>query len=161
MRAVLSWHMRKFVAIWWPTMALQEGEVPIEFELRAKILNEAGPRMTRNILHNDMIHSDQSLKVTEPLAGGGGGLQPLSTSWCHNPIQLHDLTNEYHSNTRETSSKHMWMEQKFFCNLQTGTWIYSYFFMYNSFTTKIWHCWHQGQSNEVVTKIWGIFMLHL
>ena len=34
--AVLSWHVQKFVAIWWPATALWQGEVSIEFELRAK-----------------------------------------------------------------------------------------------------------------------------
>ena len=34
--AVLSWHVQKFVAIWWPTTELQQGEVSIEFEFRAK-----------------------------------------------------------------------------------------------------------------------------
>ena len=34
--AVLSWHVQKFVAIWWPVTELQQGEVSIEFELRAK-----------------------------------------------------------------------------------------------------------------------------
>ena len=36
MTAVLSWHVQKFVAIWWPAMELQQGEVSIKFELRAK-----------------------------------------------------------------------------------------------------------------------------
>ena len=34
--AVLSWHVQKFVAIWWPATELQQGEISIEFELRAK-----------------------------------------------------------------------------------------------------------------------------
>ena len=34
--AVLSWHVQKFVAIWWPATELWQGEVSIEFELRAK-----------------------------------------------------------------------------------------------------------------------------
>ena len=34
--AVLSWHVQKFVAIWWPATELQQGEFSIEFELRAK-----------------------------------------------------------------------------------------------------------------------------
>ena len=34
--AVLSWHVQKFVAIWWSATELQQGEVSIEFELRAK-----------------------------------------------------------------------------------------------------------------------------
>ena len=34
--AVLSWHVQEFVAIWWPAMELWQGEVSIEFELRAK-----------------------------------------------------------------------------------------------------------------------------
>ena len=38
------WHVQKFVAIWWPTMELQQSEVSIEFELRAKIVIETGPR---------------------------------------------------------------------------------------------------------------------
>ena len=43
--AVLSWHVQTFVAIWWPATELQQGEVSIEFELRAKIVSETGPRM--------------------------------------------------------------------------------------------------------------------
>ena len=34
--AVLSWHVQKFVAIWWPRTELQQGKFSIEFELRAK-----------------------------------------------------------------------------------------------------------------------------
>ena len=34
--AVLSWHVQKFVAIWWPASELWQGEVFIVFELRAK-----------------------------------------------------------------------------------------------------------------------------
>ena len=34
--AVLSWHVQKFVAILWPATELWQGEVSIEFELRAK-----------------------------------------------------------------------------------------------------------------------------
>ena len=34
--AVLSWHVQKFVAIWWPATVLEQGEVSIEFELRVK-----------------------------------------------------------------------------------------------------------------------------
>ena len=33
--AVLSWHVQKFVAIWWPATELQEDKVSIEFELLA------------------------------------------------------------------------------------------------------------------------------
>ena len=32
---VLSWHVQKFVAIWWPATDLWQGEVSIQFELRA------------------------------------------------------------------------------------------------------------------------------
>ena len=34
--AVLSWHVQKFLAIWWPATELWQGEVSIEFELRTK-----------------------------------------------------------------------------------------------------------------------------
>ena len=34
--AVLSWHVQKFVALWWPATELQPGEISIEIELRAK-----------------------------------------------------------------------------------------------------------------------------
>ena len=34
--AVLSWHVQNFVAIWWPATELWQGEISIEFELRAK-----------------------------------------------------------------------------------------------------------------------------
>ena len=43
--AVLSWHVQKFLAIWWPATELQQSEVSIEFELRAKIVSETGPRI--------------------------------------------------------------------------------------------------------------------
>ena len=33
---VLSWHVQKFVAIWFPAAELQQGTVSMEFELRAK-----------------------------------------------------------------------------------------------------------------------------
>ena len=33
---VLSWHLQTFVAIWWRATELWQGEVSIEFELRAK-----------------------------------------------------------------------------------------------------------------------------
>ena len=36
MTAVLSWHVQKIVVIWWPPTELQQDEVSIEFELRAK-----------------------------------------------------------------------------------------------------------------------------
>ena len=32
--ALLSWHVQKFVAIWWPATELWQGEVSIEFELQ-------------------------------------------------------------------------------------------------------------------------------
>ena len=41
--AVLSWHVQIFVAIWWPATELWQGEVSIEFELRAKTVSETGP----------------------------------------------------------------------------------------------------------------------
>ena len=34
--AVLSWHVQKFVVIWWPATKLQHSEISVEFELRAK-----------------------------------------------------------------------------------------------------------------------------
>ena len=34
--AVLSWHVQKIVAIWWPATELWQGEVSIVFELRVK-----------------------------------------------------------------------------------------------------------------------------
>ena len=34
--ALLLSHVQKFVAIWWPAMELQQGEISIEFELRTK-----------------------------------------------------------------------------------------------------------------------------
>ena len=47
--AVLSWHVQKFVAIWWPATELQQGEVSIEFELRAKkTLVKRAPGELRN-----------------------------------------------------------------------------------------------------------------
>ena len=35
---LLSWHMQKFVAIWWPATDLRQGEFSIESESRAKKL---------------------------------------------------------------------------------------------------------------------------
>ena len=40
---MLSWHVQKFVAIWWPATELWQGKVYIEFELRAKNVSEMGP----------------------------------------------------------------------------------------------------------------------
>ena len=34
--AVLSWHVQKLVAIVWPATELQQGEISMEFKLRAK-----------------------------------------------------------------------------------------------------------------------------
>ena len=31
--AVLSWHVQKFVAIWWPDVEAQLREIPVAFEL--------------------------------------------------------------------------------------------------------------------------------
>ena len=42
--AVLSWHVQKFIAISWSATEWQQGEICIEFEIRAKIINETGPR---------------------------------------------------------------------------------------------------------------------
>ena len=42
--ALLSWHVQQFVAIWWPAAELHQGEVSIEFELRAKNASETGSR---------------------------------------------------------------------------------------------------------------------
>ena len=41
--AVLSWHVQKFVAIRWPATELWQGEVSIEFDMRAKKVSETGP----------------------------------------------------------------------------------------------------------------------
>ena len=41
--AVLSWHMKKFVAIQWPLIELLQGKVSIKVELQAKKLTEKGP----------------------------------------------------------------------------------------------------------------------
>ena len=41
--AVLSWHVPKFVAIWWSATELQQGEISIESELRAKTLVKRAP----------------------------------------------------------------------------------------------------------------------
>ena len=39
---LLSWHVQKFVAICWPAMELQQGEVLIKFQLQAKMFSETG-----------------------------------------------------------------------------------------------------------------------
>ena len=41
--AVLSWHVQKFAAIWWPITELQQGKLSVEFEFRAKNVSETGP----------------------------------------------------------------------------------------------------------------------
>ena len=38
--AVLSWYVQTFLAIYWLATELQQGKVPIEFELRAKLIGE-------------------------------------------------------------------------------------------------------------------------
>ena len=40
MTAVLSWHVQKFIAIWWAATELQQDKVSIEFELQAKKVSE-------------------------------------------------------------------------------------------------------------------------
>ena len=40
---VPSWHVQKFVAIWWPVTELQQGEISMEFELRVKNRKWNGP----------------------------------------------------------------------------------------------------------------------
>ena len=41
--AMLSWHVQKFVAIWWPATELQQGEIFIVCELWAKMKPAPGP----------------------------------------------------------------------------------------------------------------------
>ena len=43
--AVLSWHVQKFVVIWWPATELQHDEVSIEFQMNCgqKTVSETGP----------------------------------------------------------------------------------------------------------------------
>ena len=43
MTVVLSWHVQKLVAIWWPAMELRQPEVSIEFELLAKSFVKRAP----------------------------------------------------------------------------------------------------------------------
>ena len=45
--AVLSWHVQKPVAIWWPVTELQQGEASTELELWAKNLQWNGPQITK------------------------------------------------------------------------------------------------------------------
>ena len=44
--------MQKIVAVWWPPTESQQGEISIEFELRAKIGSETDPT-TRSMGGND------------------------------------------------------------------------------------------------------------
>ena len=62
--AVLSWHVQKFVAIWWPATELWQGEVSIEFELRAKNVSETGPRRLLTHWHLLSHSADITLKNT-------------------------------------------------------------------------------------------------
>ena len=54
-----TWHdsctvvaCEKIFEIWWPAMELQQGEVSIEFELRAKNRHWNGPLVTANLSHH-------------------------------------------------------------------------------------------------------------
>ena len=67
--AVLSWHVQKIVAIWWPATELWQGEVSLEFELRAKNGSWNGPlaikqHHTGKIFSNGSSLGHMSLKHT-------------------------------------------------------------------------------------------------
>ena len=51
MTSVLSWQVQKFVAIWWPAMELQQGDVSIKFELGQKIVSKTGPQVFAQFWH--------------------------------------------------------------------------------------------------------------
>ena len=56
--AVLSWHVQKVVAIWWPATESWQGEFSIVFELPAKNVSETGPCTTSQELcqrHDDVM----------------------------------------------------------------------------------------------------------
>ena len=36
-------HVQQFIVIWWQAMKLQQGEISLEFELRANIVSDTGP----------------------------------------------------------------------------------------------------------------------
>ena len=67
--AVLSWHVQKFVAIGCPTTELQQGEVSIEFELRAKKNNEMSSRLETDRRHTSLSQIQ------------------IQTFYCHNHVR--------------------------------------------------------------------------
>ena len=65
--AVLSWYVQKFLAIYWLATELQQGKVPIEFELRAKLICETAPGHTLNdvYLYRGGYQGDLWLKILQ------------------------------------------------------------------------------------------------
>ena len=47
--SVLSWHVQKFVGIWWPAKKLQQGEFSVEFELQTKNLQWNRPQVSSTV----------------------------------------------------------------------------------------------------------------
>ena len=85
--AVLSWHVQKFVVIWWPATELQQGEFSIEFELHAKMLVK---RSQQKHIHK----SGLTLAI--------GYFFFINTTWNRNKIS-HTLS--YHQYPMESSAQ--------------------------------------------------------
>ena len=94
--AVLSWHVQKFVAIWWPTTELKQ----------QKIVSEIGPCLTNPIMHQSHIPQRTTLvHISVPkwciVGYGTGALWGLVYGiaivlfWAS--IMYHFLTLRFHS----------------------------------------------------------------
>ena len=64
--ALLSWHVQKTVAIWWPAAELQPGKFPMEFELRAKkplVKRALGPDYIDGLVQDYSISIDNAVEI--------------------------------------------------------------------------------------------------
>ena len=80
--AVLSWHVPIFVAIWWPATKLQQDEVAIEFELRAKTVSETGswvPFQYKDCLCRYLDSHCKDWMLVRPLYNGNSNTSQLES----------------------------------------------------------------------------------
>ena len=69
MTVVQSWHVQKVVAVWWPAKELWQGEISIEFELRAGLVIGTADDFFVNQLSSKLIElSAQPIKATRKLS---------------------------------------------------------------------------------------------
>ena len=87
--AVLSWHVQKFVAIWWPATELWQGEISIEFELRAKNRYWNGPWALNPSSADPDYKRDTNLAVTALI--NVLEISKLSADWAQSDMNFPTL----------------------------------------------------------------------